>query len=289
LSRVPTFALIGAGGYVAPKHLSAIREIGGDLLCAMDLSDSVGVLDSYFPLAAFYTEESAFWTAVQENPPTYVIVCTPNHLHTSHTLMALRAGANVICEKPLVVDLQDLQRLQEAASTTGRKVYPVLQLRLHPEIMKLRQAEFSETQRVSLRYLTRRGPWYLRSWKGDDSLSGGLLMNIGVHFFDTLIDIYGAVVSFEIKGIGPRRAAGSLVLENACVEWELSIAAEDLPSLKTAVRQLVVGGKTIDFTNGFAELHAETYRRILQGDGFSLEDVRPSLELIDRLRRVPVT
>lgn len=284
-----TFALLGAAGYVAQRHLHAIKEVGGRLTCAMDVSDSVGVLDSYFPLAEFHTEEAAFWSAVQEAPPTYVVICTPNHLHISHILLALRAEANVICEKPLVVDPQDLARIEAASASAGRQVFPILQLRLHPEIQRLKQGPFEEIQQVSLRYITRRGSWYLKSWKGDDSKSGGLLMNIGVHFFDALIDIYGPVESFFIENQEPTRVAGELGMERATVVWELSIAAEDLPSPDvSAARIMLVGDEEVDFTSGFTDLHTEAYRLVLRGEGFCIADCRPALQLIDDMRRSPI-
>ena len=293
------FALIGAGGYIAPRHLQAIQDTGNRLVAAVDKNDSVGVLDRYFPQTHFFTEIERFdrhLEKLRRQPDSaavdYVSVCTPNYLHDSHIRLALRVGAHAICEKPLVVNPWNLDALQEIESETGRRVHTVLQLRLHPSIIALREKLRALPARqadVSLTYVTRRGPWYQMSWKGSEEKSGGLAMNIGVHFFDLLLWLFGPVTGSSVYLRNSRRVSGTLNLERARVRWYLSIAEEDLPrghieAGKPAFRSLQVDGEEVEFSEGFGDLHTKTYEAILAGNGFGLEDARPSLNLIHQVR-----
>ena len=293
------FALIGAAGYIAPRHMSAIRAIGGDLVVAYDPNDSVGIIDSHFPQADFFTEFERFDRHIDKlrrrgESIDYVSICSPNYLHDAHCRFALRAGADAICEKPLVLNPWNIDGLAEIEADTGRKVSTILQLRLHPAIkaLKAKFAGSNKRQSVDLTYITSRGHWYYSSWKGDDQKSGGIATNIGVHFFDMLSYVFGPVLSSVAHLREESRAAGFLSLENADVRWFLSIDSNDLPDtvkgVKTTHRSLTVGGEEVEFSDGFTELHTESYREIVAGRGFSLEEVRPCVEVVSAFRTAPL-
>lgn len=296
--RVKNFSLMGVAGYVAPKHLQAIAETGHRLVSATDPHDSVGVLDRHFPQAQFFTDDQAFRRDVcrrqQEAPAErvdYLVICTPNHLHREQTQWGLGLGLQVICEKPAALSTEELDDLLEAQQRSQGRAWSVLQLRHLPALRQLR-AQLQTDRRttphhVTLTYVTCRGPWYQVSWKGNPRLSGGLALNIGVHLFDLLLWLFGPWQSSEVYERSPQRLTGRLVLERATVQWRLSVAAEDLPSTQPAetraYRALTVNGKAVEL-GPVHDLHLETYRAILAGDGSGLDDARPALALIDRIR-----
>ena len=288
---------------MAPKHLHAIAETGNKLVVAYDKHDSVGILDSYFPEASFFTEYERFDRFLEKQRRAgegqradYVTICSPNYLHDAHVRLALRIGATAICEKPLVINPWNLDQLADLEQESTGAVHTVLQLRLHPEVQKLRQRVLAsqQTHDVCLTYVTRRGRWYQHSWKGDSTKSGGLAMNIGVHFFDFLLWIFGDVQRCDVHLDQPSRVAGVLELERAKVRWFLSIDRDDLPSSVIqnggfAHRSITVDDEQIDLSKGFADLHTEVYRTILGGNGFGISDARPSIELIYRIRQCEPT
>lgn len=294
------FAIIGVGGYIAPRHMKAIRDTGNNLVAAVDKSDSVGILDSYSFDVAFFTEFERFDRFVEkrrrqgdENRIHYVSICSPNYLHDAHIRFALRVGADAICEKPLVLNPWNLDALLELEQETGCRVYNILQLRTHPAIIALRdkiQSNISgDKLDVDLTYITSRGNWYFNSWKGDISKSGGVATNIGVHFFDMLMWIFGSVSHHEVHLADERRMAGYLELANARVRWFLSVDSNDLPESafsagKTTYRSLTFNGEEFEFSEGFTDLHTEVYRQILKGEGFGLEEARPAINLVYELR-----
>jgi UDP-N-acetyl-2-amino-2-deoxyglucuronate dehydrogenase len=292
------FALIGAAGFIAPRHLKAIKETGGNLVAALDKHDNVGVLDSYFPNADFFTEFERFDRHLDKlkrkgEKVDYISICSPNYLHDSHIRFALRYGANAICEKPLVLNPWNLDALTELEAETGRKVFTILQLRLHPTIIALReriqQGPADKVHDVALKYITSRGHWYQSSWKGDASKSGGIATNIGIHFFDMLIWIFGSVKSVEVSELNKDYAAGILGLERAKVRWELSINFEHLPaevkaSGKRMYRSLTMEQEEIEFSEGFADLHTKSYLEILKGNGFGLKEAKPSIDVVYEIR-----
>ena len=295
------FALIGAAGYVAPRHLKAIRETGGTLCAALDVSDSVGVLDSYFPEAAFFTDIARFEDHLRHpegrgDSVDFVSVCSPNHLHKAHVSLALDLGADVICEKPLVLDVADLDWLADREKESGRRVNTILQLRLHPSILALRDQVAAGPENrvhdVDLGYFTARGPWYHASWKGDVDKSGGIATNIGVHFLDMLHFVFGRVRENIVHHRGEEAAAGYLEFDRARVRWLLSINRAHLPpgtpDGQTTFRRLTLDGEEVDFTSGFTDLHTESYRDVLGGGGFGIVDVRPSVEIVSAMRHAPV-
>ena len=293
------FSLIGAAGFIAPRHMKAIRDTGNRLVAALDPSDSVGVIDSYFPESDFFTEFERFDRHVellrhhQGVALDYVSICSPNYLHDSHVRFALRVGADAICEKPLVLNPWNLDALEELAKSTGRKIYTILQLRLHPSIQAFRdrilQKGPGHKHEVDLTYITSRGHWYLYSWKGDAAKSGGLATNIGVHFFDMLAWCFGRPVSNVVHLSTPRKAAGFLEFENARVRWFLSIDSRDLPAppqpgKPATFRSLKMDGQEIEFSEGFGDLHTQSYREILAGRGFGPEQARTSVEIVHDIR-----
>jgi UDP-N-acetyl-2-amino-2-deoxyglucuronate dehydrogenase len=287
------FAIIGVAGYVAPRHLKAIRDVGGDLVAAMDKSDSVGVLDQYFPDAAFFTEFERFERYLaklkQEGKGIdYFVVCTPNYLHDSHCRFGMRMGADVICEKPLVLNPHNLEGLKMVEEETGRKVFTILQLRLHPELIQLKariDAAPETFHEVKLKYITPRGKWYQYSWKGDVSKSGGLATNIGIHLFDLLTWLFGDVIDLRKDIDLPQKMSGELQLAKAKVEWLLSTDKADLPEGSSiSYRSLLIDGEQISLDYNFNDLHKETYQSILSGNGFILKENRPAIELIAKLR-----
>jgi UDP-N-acetyl-2-amino-2-deoxyglucuronate dehydrogenase len=297
------FALIGAAGYVAPRHMGAIRDTGNALVAALDPNDSVGIIDSYFPDADFFTEFERFDRHIDKlrregNAADYVSICSPNYLHDSHMRFALRSGADAICEKPLVLNPWNIDGLQEIEADTGRKVNTILQLRVHPAIQALREQVATEARdgkhEVDLTYITSRGHWYLQSWKGDARKSGGIATNIGVHFFDMLHFIFGALQDNRVHLSDETRAAGYLEYAHARVRWFLSIDINDVPDAVRAqgqrtYRSITVDGQEIEFSGGFTDLHTRSYEEILAGRGFGLEDNRTAIETVAHIRGAPVT
>lgn len=293
------FALIGAAGYIAPRHMKAIKAIGGDLLVAFDPNDSVGIIDGSFPDAHFFTEFERFDRHVDKlrrrgTTLDYVSICSPNYLHDAHVRFALRSGSNAICEKPLVLNPWNIDGLFELERETGRKVSTILQLRLHPSILALRERVERSGHRhdVELTYITSRGRWYDASWKGNEAKSGGVTTNIGVHFFDMLHFVFGDMLSQTCTLRDPRRASGTLAYERADVRWFLSVERGDLPlevrARKTTFRAITVDGTDIEFSDGFADLHTRSYEEILAGRSFGLADVRPCISVVSEFRSLPV-
>ena len=292
------FALIGVAGYIAPRHLQAIRDTGNTLIAALDKSDTVGIMDSYFPDADFFTEFERFDRHLdklkrQGNPIDFVSICSPNYLHDSHIRFALRHGANAICEKPLVLNPWNVDALAEIEKETGKKVFNILQLRHHPAIIALREkvknGPADKIYDVDLTYMTSRGNWYHISWKGDESKSGGITTNIGIHFFDMLIWVFGAVKGLEVFSLTEDTATGQIELERARVKWKLSIDYMSIPEEvrakgKRTFRSLTMDGEEIEFSDGFTELHTKSYQAILNGNGFGLEEARPSISLAYQIR-----
>lgn len=291
------YALIGAAGYVAPRHLRAIKETGGVLKAAIDRSDSVGVIDSYFPDARFFTEFERFDRHIdlmlrQGHKVDYVSICSPNYLHDAHVRFALRSHADAICEKPLVLNPWNIDGLAELEKDTGQSVFTILQLRLHPAIIALREKIASEPKSkvhdVELTYITSRGLWYYTSWKGDETKSGGIATNIGVHFYDMLSFVFGDLRENIVHHRAMDCAGGYLKYDRARVRWFLSINARDLPEAvaksKKTYRSVTVDGEEIEFSEGFTDLHLASYQQVLKGQGFRLEDVRPSIETIAAIR-----
>ncbi len=292
------FALTGVAGYIAPRHLQAIHDTGNRLVAAVDPHDSVGLLDQHFSDAAFFTEFERFDRHLEklrrgpeEGRVHYVSICSPNHLHDAHARLALRVGADALCEKPLVLRPHNLDALEELERETGRRVWTVLQLRVHPALLALRERLLAEPGRrheVRLRYVTSRGTWYRYSWKGDAEKSGGVAMNIGVHFFDLLLWLFGGVEESTVTLRGPDRTGGTFRLERADVDWFLSIDAHDLPTSAQGVqptyRSITVDGDEIEFSGGFRDLHTRVYEETLAGRGFGIADARPAIELVRRVQ-----
>ncbi len=296
------FALMGVAGYVAPRHLRAIKDTGNLLLAACDPSDSVGVLDQYFLDTKFFTEVERFDRHLEKlkrrgdrERVHFVSICTPNYLHDAHVRLALRLGADAICEKPLVINPWNLDQLAEMEEESMGKVYTTLQLRLLPSIIELKAKLANRTKRavVDLTYIARRGPWYQISWKGDEAKSGGLVLNIGVHFFDLLLWLFGEAKHSEVHLRESDRWSGAIELQNADVRWYLSSRPEDLPEESrregdSAYRSLTIDGEEMQFSNGFSDLHTRVYEEILAGSGLGVESARPSVELVYRLRTAKV-
>lgn len=294
-----SFALIGAAGYIAPRHMTAIKANGGDLKVAYDPNDSVGIIDSHFPQAHFFTEFERFDRHVDKlrrrgEHIDYVSICSPNYLHDAHIRFGLRAGANVICEKPLVLNPWNIDGLAEIEQQTGHKINTILQLRLHPAIQALKEriAKSNERHSVDLTYITSRGRWYHASWKGDDAKSGGVATNIGVHFFDMLAYVFGPLQSQTASLREPERAGGLLSYEKADVRWFLSVDANDLPDAvkgkKTTYRSITLDGEEVEFSEGFTDLHTRSYQEILAGRGYGLDDVRFCVEVVSQFRNLPI-
>lgn len=292
------FALIGAGGYIAPRHMKAIKDTGNNLIAALDKHDSVGILDSYFPSTDFFTEFERFDRHLEKlkrngKKTDFVSVCSPNYLHDAHIRFGLRIGADVICEKPIVLNPWNIDALEEIEKETGHNVYTILQLRLHPAIIALKEkidaSPAGTKHEVDLQYITSRGHWYHTSWKGDLQKSGGIATNIGVHFFDMLIWIFGDVKENTVSQHSQVTASGRLVLEKATVNWMLSIDAETLPAdIKTAgkrtYRTLTINNQSIEFSDGFTELHTQSYQDIINGKGFRLGDTRKAIKTVHDIR-----
>lgn len=294
------FAMIGVGGYIAPRHMQAISATGHRLVAALDRHDSVGILDRHFEDVRFFTEFERFdrhvtklQRAAREEHIDYVTICSPNYLHDAHIRFALRVGAAAICEKPLVINPWNLDHLMQLESETGGRVCTILQLRKHPAILALKErmesAAGGAKPEIELTYITSRGPWYFTSWKGSPEKSGGVATNIGIHFFDMLLWIFGARQAHEVHLDEPQRMAGYLELERARVRWFLSVAREDMPAEVRAAgqrthRAILVNGEQVEFSEGFTDLHTEVYADILAGGGFGIEDARPSIELVHEIR-----
>lgn len=292
------FALIGAGGYIAPRHMKAIKETGNDLVAAIDKNDSVGIMDSYFPGADFFTEFERFDRHLEklkrsQHPVDYMSICSPNYLHDSHMRFGLRLGADVICEKPLVLNPWNIDALQEIELETNKKVNTILQLRLHPKVQELRKKIQSENAphkyEVDLVYITSRGKWYFTSWKGDLQKSGGIATNIGVHFYDLLGWLFGKVQQNIVHVQQHDRVAGYLEYEQARVRYFLSINEHTLPKElldagKKTFRSLQIGGEEFEFSEGFGDLHTVSYQEILNGNGFGLNESKQSIETVHNIR-----
>ena len=292
------FAMVGVAGYIAPRHLKAIKDTGNNLVSAYDRFDSVGILDSFFPHTAFFTEQELFdrhnsLLREKGNPIDWMSVCTPNYLHDAHTRYGLRMGCNVICEKPLVLNPWNIDGLQKIEQESGHRVYTILQLRLHESVVALRkkiqEGPKDKKYDVDLTYITSRGNWYYTSWKGDSTRSGGLATNIGIHFYDMLIWIFGSVQRSVVHVSEHDRVAGYLELEHARVRYFLSINEQHLPAEALAknmrtFRSIQVEGSEFEFSNGFTELHTRSYEEILAGRGFGLKDASPCIELASDIR-----
>ncbi|QVM92788.1 Gfo/Idh/MocA family oxidoreductase [Pseudomonas entomophila] len=296
------FALIGAAGYIAPRHMRAIKDTGNELVSGYDINDSVGIIDSISPQSEFFTEFERFLEhayRLRRDPATaldYVAVCSPNYLHQSHIAAGLRLGCDVICEKPLVPSAAALDELAEVERETGKRVFNILQLRHHQAILDLKQKVAGQQQadkhEVELTYITSRGKWYMESWKGDPRKSYGVATNIGVHFYDMLHFVFGKLVSNVVHYANDYKAAGYLEYEKARVKWFLSIDANDLPESvkgkKPTYRSITVDGQEIEFSEGFTDLHTTSYKEILAGRGYGIEDARHCVETVEYIRSAPI-
>ena len=292
------FALIGAAGYIAPRHMVAVRETGNELAAALDKNDSVGIIDSHFPEAHFFTEFERFDRYIDklrraDKGVDYISIASPNYLHDSHIRFALRSSADAICEKPLVLNPWNIDGLKEMEADTGQKVHTILQLRLHPSIVALReqvqQSDSNTKYDIDLTYITSRGRWYLQSWKGDTNKSGGISTNIGVHFYDMLHFVFGSVQQSIVHLATPTKAAGYLEYQRARVRWFLSIDVDDVPDLERAkgkrtFRSITSNGENVEFSDGFTDLHTKSYQEILAGRGFGLEENRVAIETVAGIR-----
>lgn len=294
------FALTGVAGYIAPRHLKAIKDTGHRLKAALDPHDSVGILDTYFQGTSFFTEFERFDRHLEklrrttpEDAIDYITICSPNHLHDAHIRLALRIGADAICEKPLVLNPWNLDQLHELEKESAKNIYTILQLRVHPSIIKLKEKidaeKSSRRYKINLTYITSRGPWYRYSWKGNESKSGGIATNIGIHFFDMLLWLFGRVQSSALMLKQPDKMKGQLALEKADVEWRLSIDRNDLPNStvdagQSVYRSVTIDDEEIEFSHNFTDLHTDVYRNIFDGNGFTIEDARPSIELVYDIR-----
>jgi UDP-N-acetyl-2-amino-2-deoxyglucuronate dehydrogenase len=297
------FALIGAGGYIAPRHMKAIKDTGNNLIAAVDKNDSVGILDNYFPDTDFFTEFERFDRHLEKqkragNKIDFVSVCSPNYLHDAHIRFGLRIHADVICEKPVVLNPWNIDALMEIEKETGRKVFTILQLRLHPAIIELKKkidaAPPGKKHQVDLQYITSRGHWYHTSWKGDIQKSGGIATNIGIHFFDMLLWIFGDVKQNIVTQHNAHTAAGKLELQNADVNWMLSIDAGTLPADakvagKRTYRALTIDGEAFEFSEGFTELHTKSYENIIAGNGFAISETLAAVQLAHDIRNAKIS
>lgn len=296
--NMKNFAIIGVGGYVAPRHLKAIKDTGNNVVSAYDRSDSVGVIDSYFPAASFFTEQELFDrhnTLLKERGTNidYISVCTPNYLHDAHIRYGLRLGADVICEKPLVLNPWNIDALEKIEKETGRKAYTILQLRLHDSIIalkkKVEEGPKDKIYDVDLTYITSRGNWYYASWKGNENKSGGIATNIGIHFYDMLSWIFGPVKENIVHLYSHDRVAGFLAFEKARVRYFLSINADTLPPQavaegKRTFRSIMIDGEEFEFSQGFTELHTKSYEMVLKGDGFRISEAHNCIDIVYTIR-----
>lgn len=300
MSTAKNFALIGAAGYIAPRHMLAIQETGSNLVAALDKFDCVGIMDRYFPDANFFTEPERFDRHLdklrrlnQGRAVDYVSICSPNYLHDSHIRLALRNDAHAICEKPIVLNPWNVDALQTIERETNKKIFTILQLRLHPSVIELKKkienGPKDKIYDIDLTYITSRGKWYAVSWKGDISKSGGVTTNIGVHFFDMLSFVFGKVKKSEVNLMQDNKAAGYLELERARVRWFLSLDSNDIPADRLAqgqatYRSILMEGEEFEFSGGFADLHTLSYQEILAGNGFRIEEGRQSIETVYEIR-----
>ena len=304
LNPMKNFALIGAAGYIAPRHMAAIRDTGNQVVAALDPNDSVGILDNYFPDAHFFTEFERFDRFVDKRRREaaherieFVTIASPNYLHDSHMRFALRSDCDAICEKPLVLNPWNLDGLREVERDSGRRIHTILQLRVHPSIVALRdriaQAPKDRKSDVDLIYVTSRGRWYYQSWKGDERKSGGIATNIGVHFFDMLGFLFGPLQELVVHQREDSRAGGYLEFERARVRWYMSLNPEDVPATERMKghrthRSIIVDGEEIEFSGGFTDLHTVSYREILAGRGFGVDDNRAAIEIVSKIRTCPL-
>jgi UDP-N-acetyl-2-amino-2-deoxyglucuronate dehydrogenase len=300
IEKMKNFAVVGVAGYVAPRHLKAIQETGNRLVAAVDPNDAVGILDRYSYEVRYFREIERFDRHVDklrrgpdEHRIEWITICSPNYLHDAHIRLALRNDANALCEKPIVMNPWNLDALQQLERETGRRVFTVLQLRVHPQLIELRRRLAGETPRrratVSLVYITSRGPWYQVSWKGSVEKSGGIGTNIGVHLFDLLIWLFGKPGHSVVTVKDPSGMGGELELEHADVKWFLSTNPADLPAPvrekgSSTYRLITIDGEPVEFSEGFADLHTEVYRRTRAGEGFGIEEARPSIDLVSSIR-----
>lgn len=298
-SAVKNFALIGAAGYIAPRHMRAIKETGNKLVAALDPFDSVGIIDSFFPEADFFIETERFDRHIDklrrknENKIDYISICSPNYLHDAHIRLALRNQADAICEKPLLLNPWNIEGLVDIEKESGKKIHNILQLRQHPVIIDLKnkfdKLPNDKKHNINLTYITSRGKWYYYSWKGEKSKSGGIVTNIGIHFFDMLTWIFGKAQSSHLHLMQPNKASGLLELEKANVSWYLSLDNNDLPKNATdnnlsTFRSITIDDEEIEFSGGFTDLHTLSYKNILEGNGFGIEDARSSIEIAHTIR-----
>jgi UDP-N-acetyl-2-amino-2-deoxyglucuronate dehydrogenase len=296
--NIKNFAIIGVGGYIAIRHLKAIKETGNNLLASLDPNDSVGIIDSFFPDSNFFVEFERFDRHIDKLRRTgthldYVSICSPNYLHDAHIRFALRSGAHAICEKPLVLNPWNVDAISEIEQEYGKNIFNILQLRLHPSIIELRkkiqEGPADKIHDIELTYITSRGKWYHISWKGDVHKSGGIATNIGVHFFDMLIWIFGGVKQNIVHVLQTDKASGFLELERARVKWYLSLDYNDIPeNMKQkgarTFRSITLDEEEIEFSGGFTDLHTTSYEKILQGEGFHLPEAKPSIETVYTIR-----
>ncbi|GAA5219876.1 Gfo/Idh/MocA family oxidoreductase [Membranihabitans marinus] len=297
------FALMGAAGYVAPKHMKAIRDTGHELVAALDTFDSVGILDRYFPNTSFFTEFERFDRHLEKlkrlgRAIDYIVICTPNYLHDAHIRFGLRYGADVICEKPTVLNPWNMDALIEIEQQVDVRAYTILQLRWHPVILQLKQTlsldRGRKKQKINLTYIAPRGKWYYASWKGEENKSGGIATNIGIHFFDMLIWVFGEVIEHKVFVRSHDRVGGQLELKNASVQYFLSINPSHIDAVASegsqhSYRSLEIDGQVVDFSNGFEDLHTVSYEKILSGQGFGLTDAQPSINLVHSIRNIELS
>ncbi len=291
------FAIIGVAGYIAPRHLKAMLSLKQNLVAAHDIFDSVGIIDGYYPHAYFTTEANDFRKFISTNHVDYLTICTPNHLHSEHAIMGLQSGADVICEKPLALSPDNLRQMDECQKQTGHNIYTILQLRYHPEIIRLKQlVENGDPQTIydiDLAYITPRGKWYAASWKGDTLKSGGLIANIGIHFIDMLHWIFGKTESVTVHHSSADCSAGFLHLKKARVRYFLSINPKHRPHTAdnpmSPYRNIIINGEKFDFTNGFTDLHTLSYSQILKGTGFSIKDASPAIDTLWTINHTAVS
>ena len=292
------FVIIGASGYIAPRHMKAIKDTGNNLIAVYDPYDGIGIIDSYFPDSQYFSEFERLDRYIDKLIRSdinvdYLVVCSPNYLHDSHIRYGLRIGANVICEKPIVLNTHNFDTLNQLSKDYSKKIHPILQLRLHKSIINLRETILKSQKdnfTVNLNYITSRGSWYNHSWKGDVNKSGGIVTNIGIHFFDILIWIFGDIKSYNQSYSDDKCCKGELVLKRAKVDWFLSINKEDLPHIaiehgKTTFREISIDGEKLEFSDGFTELHTTSYHKILNNEGFTLDDAFKSIKLVSDLRK----
>lgn len=287
------FAITGVGGYIAPRHLKAIKETNNNLIASYDPNDSVGILDNYFPNSLYFNQYERFERFIaKQNDLHFLTICSPNYLHDTQIRLALNNGLNAICEKPIVLFPHNLDYLEKLEEKTLMKVYTIMQLRFHTQIISLKKKIInSKKYNVELKYVTARGNWYQYSWKGDEAKSGGILMNIGIHLFDLMIFLFGSEIYSKVHKLDYNKAFGEIEFENAFVKWHLSTDENDLPNNyklqnKRSFRSLKIDNNEIEFSEGFQELHTKIYEEILKGNGLGIKEARPSIELVHKLKNL---